>query len=233
LTEYKNYISAIEEVAPPPPMIEVQRNSPTVETNLGLVLTLANLMLTAIIVIFLIVDGTQAIIALIVGAIYFTITMVVFTLLVTGSLPIILADFSRERIEHHRIDAYQELGMKVLEWRLAVEQTRQIELMGRRPPADPVQTASNYVPAIADGERAKVEGVGFVMGLFDTQGRPDSTRLHRDGRLRIRMIGSKRGSGSREAGLWLLKQGIVKKVAGGYALDLKQFPHRESLRHLL
>ena len=238
LTEYKNYISALDEVAPPPPQyVDVQHNRPaTVESNLGLVITLANLMLAAIIVIAMLLDGTQVMLAIITGAVYFAVTMIFFTLLVTGSLTMILADLSKERTEHHRIDAYQELGEQAIQWRLAVEETRQIELLGRRGSTEGVQPPGqlqSYVPPFADGERAQVEGVRFAMSLYDTQGRPDSARVHSDGRLRGRMLGSKRGTGSPEAGRWLLRAGIVKRVRGGYALDLERFPNRDSLRHLL
>ena len=71
------------------------------------------------------------------------------------------------------------------------------------------------------------------MGLYDTHGRPDSKHVHGDGRLRGRMLGSKRGTGSREAGRWLLRSGIIQRVRGGYALDVIRFPSRDSLRHLL
>jgi hypothetical protein len=47
------------------------------------------------------------------------------------------------------------------------------------------------------------------------------------------MIGSKRGSGSRDAGLWLLRERIIEKVPGGYRLNIRDYPTRDSLRHLL
>ena len=230
-----NYVAALDEITPPPPTIEVSNRPATVENNLGFVLTLANLMLAAIIVIAMLLDGTQVMLAIITGAIYFAVTMVFFTLLVTGSLTMILADLSRERAEHHRIDAYENLGEQAIQWRLAVEETRQIELLGRRPHAEGVQPApvQNYVPPFADGERAQVEGVRFAMGLFSTVGKPDSQRVHADGRLKIRMCGSKRGAGSVDAGKWLLKAGIIERVRGGYRLNIEQFPSRDSLRHLL
>ena len=231
-----NFVTALDEL-PPPPHIDIQPRvtTSTVEHGLGLVLTIANLLITGIIITALMLDGTQALSAIVVGSIYFAVTTILFTLLVTGSLTIILADLARERAEHHRIDAYQELGERAIEWRLAVEETRQIELLGRRGSTDPVPSTQvqNYVPPFADGERAQVEGVRFAMGLYGTDGRPDSSRVHSDGRLRLRMIGSKRGSGSPEAGKWLLRAGIIQRVRGGYALDVGKYPARDSLRHLL
>lgn len=231
-----NYVAALDELPPPPQYVDVQQNRPaTVETNLGFVLTLANLMLAAIIVIAMLLDGTQVMLAIIAGSVYFAVTMVFFTLLVTGSLTMILADLSRERAEHHRIDAYENLGEQAIQWRLAVEETRQIELLGRRPHADPLPPPQiqSYVAPFADGEKAQVEGVRFAMSLYDTQGKPDTTRLHSDGRLRGRMLGSKRGTGSPEAGRWLLRAGIIQRVRGGYALNLEKYPARDTLRHLL
>lgn len=239
MTDYKqhNYIASLDELAPPPPYVEVKDNRPaTVETNLGFVLTVANLMITAIIITAMMLDGTQAKSAIIAGSIYFAGTTILFTLLVTGTLGAIVNGWQRELTERHRIDAYEALGELAIEWRLAVEETRQIELLGRRGATDPMPPAGqlqSYVAPFADGERAQVEGVRFAMSLYDTQGRPDSKRVHTDGRLKIRMCGSKRGAGSRDAGRWLLREGIIERVRGGYALDLDKFPHRDSLRHLL
>lgn len=229
--------SSEEIFALPPPTVEVRPIPPaTIETNLGFVLTLANLMVTAIIVIAMMLDGTQAQNAIIAGSIYFAVTMTGFALVVTGSLGTIVAVLSHERTERLRIDAYESLGEQAIEWRLACEQTRQIELLGRRPHADPVQRTSplnSYVAPFADGEQAQAEGVRFAMSLYSTMGKPDPKRVHADGRLKLRMIGSKRGSGSREAGRWLLRAGIIQRVRGGYALDVGRFPTRDSLRYLL
>lgn len=234
----KNYVAAaLDDLVPPPPYVDVRPTPPpATENNLGFILTLANLMVTAIIVVAMMLDGTQAMTAIIVGSVYFAVTMLGFSLVVTGALSGIVAALAHESTERQRIEAYQELGERALEWRLAVEETRQIEMLGRRPHADPLPSTGqiqSYVAPFADGERAQVEGVRFAMSLYDTQGRPDPQRLHRDGRLKVRMIGSKRGSGSVEAGRWLLRAGIVKRVRGGYALDVGRFPDRDSLRHLL
>jgi hypothetical protein len=231
-----NYVAAYEEVQPPPPHVEVQRHPATVETNLGFVLTLANLLITGIIIVAMMIDGTQAKTAIIAGSIYFAGTTILFTLLVTGSLTEMVNGWQHQKTERYRIDAYESLGEQAIEWRLAVEETRQIELMGRKGSAHPLPPAGqlqSYVAPFADGEQAQVEGTRFAMSLYDTQGCPDHTRVHSDGRLKLRMIGSKRGSGSREAGVWLLKQGIIQRVRGGYAIDLEHYPHRDSLRHLL
>lgn len=234
----KNYVTpaAMDEFVPPPYVDLRPTPSPTVETNLGLVLTIANLAITGIIITAMMLDGAQAKNAIIYGSLYFAVTMSGFALVVTGALSAIVAALAHEATERQRIEAWQVLGEQTVAWRLAVEETRQIELLGRRGSTDPVQRTSplqSYVAPFADGERAQHEGVRFAMSLYDTHGRPDSKRVHSDGRLRVKMCGSKRGSGSREAGRWLLRVGIVRRVAGGYALDVSKFPHRDSLRHLL
>lgn len=226
-----------ETIPLPPPIVEIQ-SAPvsTTETNLGFVLTIANLAVTGIIIIAMMIDGTQAGRAIVVGAIYFATTTGSFALVVTGTLSAIVNGWQRERTERQRIVAYRELGELTLEWKLSVEETRQLELVGRRPPAEGVQRVSplnSYVAPFADGEQAQVEGVRWASMLYDTAGRPDRKRVHADGRIKVRMIGSKRGSGSREAGRWLLRQGIIKRVPGGYALNLDHYPNRDSLRHLL
>ena len=233
----RNYVTpaAADEFMSPPPYVELRPTSPTVETNLGLVLTLANLMVAAIIVIAMMLDGAQAKNAIIYGSLYFAVTMAGFALVVTGALSSIVNGWQRERTERLRVEAWRDLGELGIEWRLAVEETRQIELLGRRGAADPLPVAGpqNYVAPYGEGEKAQVEGVRFAMGLYSTTGQPDPKRVHEDGRLKIKMCGSKRGAGSRDAGRWLLRAGIIKRVRGGYALDVAKYPHRDTLRYLL
>lgn len=236
-TKRVQYPAVYEEVAPlPPSVIEVQGQGGSVETNLGFVLTVANLAITGIIIIAMIIDGTQAKNAIIVGSLYFALTTGTFALVVTGTLTNIVNGWQRERTERLKIEAWRELGAMHMDVKLAVEETRQLELMGRRGATEGVQRVSplnSFVPAIADGEEAQEEGVRFAMGLYATSGKPDPKKLHPDGRLSGRMIGSKRGSGSREAGLWLLREGIIRRVRGGYALAVDKYPTRDSLRHYL
>jgi hypothetical protein len=223
-------------VLPPSATIEAANQPASVETNLGFVLTIANLALTGIIVIAMMIDGTQAKNAIVVGSLYFAITTGTFALVVTGTLTNIVNGWQRERTERLKVQAYRELGELNYGWKIAIEETRQLELAGRRPPTGGAQRISplnSYVPAIEDGQEAQSEAVRFAMGLYATNGKPDPKKLHPDGRLAGRMLGSKRGAGSRDAGRWLLREGIIKRVRGGYALNIALFPNRDSLRHLL
>jgi hypothetical protein len=180
--------------------------------------------------------GSKPVEAIITGVVYFTLTSPLYLAIVTGVISTIVVRHDREITERKRIDAYQELGERAIEWRLAVEETRQIELMGRRPTVGGVQPPNqlqSYVAPFADGEKAQVEGVKFAMSLYSTVGFADSKRVHSDGRLKIRMCGSKRGVGSRDAGIWLLREGIIERVRGGYRLNIEKFPTRDSLRSYL
>ena len=232
------YNAAFDEAIalPAPPIVEAS-SQVAVETNLGFVLTIANLLLTAILITGMLLNGSHVQRAIMVGGLYFAGTSIVLVFVLTGAMTAMVNAWQRERTERLRVLAYRELGEMALDWRLAVEETRQMELQGRsRPSADAVQRLSplnSYVAPYADGEKAQVEGVRFAMGLYDTLGRPDAKRVHPDGRLRGRMIGSKRGSGSREAGLWLLQVAIIRRVKGGYALNLARFPTRDSLHIFL
>lgn len=229
----------LDETVPlPPPIVEVSAATQpvTVETNLGFVLTVANLAVTAILIVGMLINGSQVRVAIVVGGVYFALTTTAFVFVITGALTAMVNGWQHERTERQRIEAYRELGEMALDWRLAVEETRQMELQGRRPPTEGVQRVSplnTFVAPFADGEQAQVEGVRFAMGLYDTKGRPDPQRVHPDGRLKIKMCGSKRGSGSREAGVWLLRVGIIRRVKGGYRLDIDRYPTRDALRHLL
>lgn len=122
-----------------------------------------------------------------------------------------------------------------LEWRMMQE----IALSGRTEPAQathrlsPLGDAANYVAPYQDGERAAVEGVRWAVGLYDARGYPDRRKVGADGRLAVKMIGSKRGGGSRESGLWLLRQGVIVRVRKGYALAVDRFPTVADVRRLL
>lgn len=182
------YPAVYEDVAllPPPAIVEVPAQAASVETNLGFVLTVANLAITGIIVTAMMVDGTQAKNAIVVGGLYFAITTGTFALVVTGTLTAIVNGWQRERTERQRVQAYRELGELNLEWRLAVEKTRQLELAGRRPSTggQRISPLNTYVPAIASGEEAQDEAIRFAMGLYATTGQPDGKKVHSDGRLR-------------------------------------------------
>lgn len=220
---------------PPPPITEAETNPQNIQAGLIIVVS-ANLAVMIIVISGMMFGGSKPVEAIIAGVAYFTLTSPLYLAIVTGVLSTVLVRHDREITERIRIEAYQELGEQAIEWRLAVEETRQIELLGRRPDVGGVQRVSplqSYVAPFADGEQAQVEGVRFAMGLYDTQGKPDPQRVHTDGRLKLRMLGSKRGSGSRDAGRWLLRVGIIQRVRGGYAVDLDRFPTRDSLRYLL
>lgn len=236
-TKHVQYPAVVDDVVIlPPNSVEVSQQPASVETNLGFVVTVANLAVTAILITGMLLNGSQVQNAIITGGIYFAATTTAFVFVITGALTAMVNGWQREKTERQRIMAYRELGEMSIGWKLAVEETRQLELMGRRGGAGDVQRVSplnSFVPAIADGEEAQAEGVRFAMSLFDTRGNPDGKRLHPDGRLKIKMCGSKRGSGSREAGLWLLREGIIRRVRGGYALAVDKYPTRDSLRMYL
>lgn len=126
------------------------------------------------------------------------------------------------------------------------------ELLTRQIAVDPLHAPRTFVTAFDNRSGAAFadevepaqdssanEAVAWASQLYNELGQPDPKKIQLTGdpasigRLRVKMLGSKRGSGSREAGLWLLRQGIAHKVAGGYCLNLKHYPTRESLRGLL
>lgn len=273
MTEYKNYISAFEDVAPPPPSyVEAATTTQTVtsDSTIGLVVVSANLAVTIIIIAFMSVYGSDTLYALKVGAAYFGLSTPLYILIITGALTSMVNVTQHEVTERQRIAAYKEVMLAGFEWRIAVEQNRNAELQAQAMPLQltrriaaletelleqRVRTPSTQPPtfvtaydntsgaAFADEEpqvdSTAQEAVTWLSGLYNDLGMPDAKKLQLVGdtaslgRLRVRMLGSKRGQGSREAGLWLLNQGVVKKVAGGYMLMLAHYPTRESLRNLL
>jgi hypothetical protein len=222
-------------VLPPSPTpLEGEPAPQNIQAGLIIVVS-ANLAVMVIVMVGLWAGGMEPLTIILGGIGYYMISTPIYLALVTNVVTNMYSRHERETTERLRIEAYRELGALSFEWRLSVEQTRQVELMGRRGGADPsrrVSPLNTYVPAIADGEEAQAEAVRFAMGLYGTNGKPDPKRVHADGRLRGKMLGSKRGAGSRDAGRWLLKEGIIRRVQGGYALNLHSYPHRDSLKHL-
>lgn len=262
-------VPVVDEIAPlPPPPPEAPSKPIPVETNLGFIVTSANLLITGIIITAMMVDGTQAKNAIIVGALYFAITMASFALVVTGTLSTIVAALAKERTERQRIDAYQALGEQAIEWRREVEAnraaeiqaqslptqlTRRIaaleeELLERRLSTDPLRNVATFVApydnrsqaAHADAPRVAPavdttaqEAIAWLNDLYDELGNADRRKVRPDGRLRVRMLGSTRGPGSRDAGRWLIDRGAILKVEGGFALNMRYFRTRENVRNLL
>lgn len=248
----------------PPPAPESASKNTANETNLGFVVTAANLLVTAIIITAMLVDGQQAGRAILVGAAYFAITMTSFTILITGTLSTIVASVGREKTERLRIEAYRELGESAINWRIRVEDNRAMEIQAQALPrdiqrrlatleeeaierstnVDPLRTPSTYIAPYSNVSEAAhsdiapqvdttaQEAVAWLRALYDDTGEADRSKLQSDGRLKIRMLGSSRGPGSREAGLWLINKGVIRKVPGGFALNLKHYPTRESVRNL-
>jgi len=162
---------------------------------------------------------------------------------------VMLAGFDwRMVVEQNRTAELQAQAMPLqLTRRIAALETELLEQGARRPPAHPATFVAPYdntsKAAFADDapqvDSTAQEAVAWLSGLYDDLGMPDKRKVQLTGdeasigRLRVRMIGSKRGQGSREAGIFLLKREVIKKVAGGYLLQLKHFPTRETLRTLL
>jgi hypothetical protein len=195
----------------------------------------ANIAMSLIIITAMILDGSKANRAIIAGGLYFLVSTITFSFVITGSLTAILGRWARETTERRRIDAYLELGERMLEWRMMQEQ---VPAVPRGPTAamhrlSPLGDAPNYVTPYLEGEQAAVEGLRWAVGLYDASGQPDRRKVGADGRLLCRMIGSKRGGGSRESGLWLLRNGVIVRVRKGYALAVDRFPAVETVRRLL
>lgn len=253
-----HYVSALDDILTPPPapLPEAASVASGIRADTAwLVLLSANILVTIIIIAAMLIDGSTTRAAIAYGVIYFAPTTTIFVLALTGTLTDIVRSGQREKTERQRIDAYTTLAEKALDWRLAVESNRQLEL--QRPAqlemrrthlsADPVQTPT-FVPPYDNRPKgafaAEVqpidttaeEALGFARGLYLDSGKPNPNRVwltekpESHGRLRGNMVGSKRGEGSNEARLWLLHRRIIVKKPGGYALNLTLFPTRDDLR---
>lgn len=223
-------------VLPPSPTpLEGEPAPQNIQAALIIVVS-ANFAVMTTVIIILLFSGAPPLPTILGGIAYYMLTTPLYTAMVTGVITTMYSRREREKTERIRIDAWREIAERAFEWKLAVEETRQMELAGRRgavAPAQRISPLNTFVPAIADGQEAQQEGTRFAMSLYGTNGQPSSKHVHADGRLKQKMLGSKRGSGSRDAGRWLLKERIIERVPGGYRLNLALFPNRDSLRHLL
>lgn len=231
----------LDEVPQPPAAADTETLHVTDhETNAALIVTVAaNIAMSLIIITAMILDGSQAHSAIIAGGAYFLVSTITFSFIITGSFTAIVNHGQSQRTERRRIDAYLEIGERMLEWRMMQE----ISLAERTQPTQgahrlsPLGESTNYVAPYQDGEQAAVEGLRFAVGLYDAGGYPDRRKVQMVGedmgRLMVRMPGSKRGGGSREAGLWLLRKGVIVRVRRGYALAVDRFPTVIDVRRLL
>lgn len=277
-----SFTPAVEEIlAPPPaPQPDPPQAQTRAEPGLGFVVTVANVLLTAIIITGMIVRGTDVGSSILIGAGYFALTTGVYILALTGTLTDVIRGGQQQRTERLRIEVYADLAEQAIQWRLLIEQNRKLELesqaipadlsrrlaaletemLERSLPADPQQTPSfvtpydNRSPRAAGpsgrGQAAHAaetqaphdttagEALAWAMTLYTDTGLPDPKRVQLRGKaeaygkIRGEVIGSKRGEGSREALLWLLDKRVLKKIPGGYALNLAAFPRREELRYI-
>lgn len=268
------YIPAVDDILspplPPPPIEANAKPAQNLDAGLGFVVVTANVLVTAIIIIGMLVDGQQVSKAIVTGSAYFALTSILHAFIHTGALSAIIGVWQREKTERLRIESYQELGEQAIAWRVRIEDNRALELQMQAMPADmarrltqvendlmeqrlavdPMQGVSTFVSAYDNTSKAAFakevqqvdttaqEALTWARGLYlDTTGLPDPSQVHisgdQKGWLRVRMLGSKRGEGSKDAGLWLLDHKIILRVPGGYKLNTKYYPRRESLRALL
>jgi len=133
MPEYRNnYVPAVPlDILPPPPAptpdVPLVRDAVRAD-NAWLVLTIANVLVTLIIVSAMLIDGSSTRRAIAYGVSYFAPTTIVFVLALTGTLTDIVRGRQREITERQRIDAYADLGGQAIAWRIAVEDNRRLEL---------------------------------------------------------------------------------------------------------
>jgi hypothetical protein len=263
---WPSFVPALDDVLDPPPAANTT-TKPTQrhDISLGFVVTVANVLVTAIIVIGMLVDGRQASSAIITGSAYFAITTALYMFIDTGALATILSAWQREKTERYRVRAYRELGELAIGWRVRIEENRAAELQAQALPTqlarrvatletemleqrvhvDPVQGAPSFVTPYDNRSKAAHaetgpqvdttanEAIAWLNDLYDDIGEVDRSKVNSDGRLKVRMIGSSRGPGTREAGLWLIDKGVITKVPGGFSLNMRYFRTREGVRTLL
>lgn len=269
-----SYVPAIDDILSPSQRTEPEPAKTAMpDIGLGFVVVSANVLVTAIIIIAMLVDGAQTTRAIVTGSLYFATSTTLYIFIYTGALSDVVTVWQRERTERYRIQAYTQVAEQTITWRLRVEENHALELQANGLPADlprrlaqledrlfaqqlsaeGVQTPSASSSFVAPYDNRSTaafaqetqpaidttasEALAWVRGLYLDTGLPDPAQVQtsgdKTGWLKVRMLGSKRGTGSKEAGLWLLHRKVILRAAGGYRLNVELFPRRESLRALL
>lgn len=240
-----SYVPAVEEIlSPPPPPAESDIPVPPDNGGLGALFVLANIFVTFLLIAGMIINGEEVRTAMLIGAIYFIVSTSVVALIVTHALTTVIAVWQREKTERARIDAYADIAEMAIQWRLAIEKNRALELQAQAPqqpqlPAGGVQPphkGRTFVPPYDKPDETAREAVDWAYSLYLPTGKPDPEKVQVEGDKRgwllVRMLGSKRDGGSKEAGLWLLHRKFILPARGGYIVNLNHFPRREHLRAL-
>jgi|GEM_PF-3536270 len=269
-----SFTPAVEDILSPPPVPPPDPPPAQIRAGadqaLGFVVTVANILVTIVIIVGMIVESKAVGRSILTGALYFATTTAIYVLALTGTLTDVIRGGQQQRTERLRIDAYADLAEQAIQWRLLVEENRKAELETPALPGDLAGRLSDVEQALkertvaalkSDGEtfvtpydnrsRAALaaetqpardttanEARAWAMGLYTDMGLPNPKCVQLTGKREARgkiigeVIGSKRGEGSSEALLWLLNKGVLLKVPGGYALNLRDFARRERLREI-
>lgn len=150
--------------------------------------------------------------------------------------------------DNRRLELQRDALPATLSRRLAQLET---ELLERSLDADPPQGTTFVAPyenrrggAFAaetqpDHDTTAREAIRWVAAnLYNDVGAPNAKTLwltnrpESHGRIRIPVIGSKRGEGSADALRWLCDKRVLVKVPGGYALNLQMCPTKDDLRYV-
>ena len=138
------------------------------DTALGQIVLAANVCITAIIVVAMLIDGTTARTAIIAGSAYFAISTIAFAGVTTGALTSIVNSYQVQRTERQRVAAYLALGTMAMHWRLAVERNRIYKDTLPELPTPPalsverVSPLTTFVAPYADERTAALEGVAWA-----------------------------------------------------------------------
>jgi nucleoid-associated protein YgaU len=210
--------------------VERQQHSQPTGTqamNVPLTVTVSNLLVVAAIIGTTWTIGYDVAVVLRWMLAYFALSTVIFVISANGSLTEMFRIWQIEHTERERIAAHAD----ILESWIHAQQVQPAQLPERVERTSPVN--ARYVPATpGDADGIHTEALQWVSSLYDGRGAPHPRKVNADGRLKVRMLGSKRGGGNPDAGKWLLHQGIIRRVEGGYSLNVYSYPNRNSLPRL-
>lgn len=203
--------------------------------GLGNVVTIANVLVTIILIVAIYADNGSATLAVLAGVGYFGVSTTVALLTLSGTLTHVLIN-RQQQVTVRRLHQLQFKQVSEPPPSMAVVDLPQLP---RTPHADPLPppglpAAKSFVAPSAGevSEAARREAAAWVLQLYASNGEPDPNKVllqsgrERPGRIRV-------GAPGKEAKQLLLSRGVLLDLGNGFRLNLVRCPTIEAARQYL
>jgi hypothetical protein len=211
--------------------------------GLGAIVTIANVLVTIVLVVAMYVDSHSATVAVLSGIGFFVVSTTLTLLTLSGTLTAIVVGRQKEvttrrmhmmQLEVYRTQAGLLAAPEPLMLPAPVEEPALAPLEGSMPAVEPLPPPSmpaRFVPAV-DASAAR-DAILWAMTLYTPEGQPDPSKVRLDskresaGRLRVP---APKSSAVKE---FLLTKRVLERVDGGLRLRVDRFGSSAKVRELM